>query len=111
MPNQKRNEKVRYAVSKALKQRGLTHKDVAKILGLAEQTVGNRISNGDFNESKAAQWSAALGIEQEVFLHGKEPLPPNNYQAIVETIMNMRKEIEDLRRDMDMLLARKEDSI
>ena len=44
MPEPSRNEKVRYAISRALKQRGLPHKEVAELVGRAVSTVGNKIS-------------------------------------------------------------------
>jgi len=105
MPGTERNEKVRYAVSRALKQRGLSHKDVAQLLGLAEQTVSNKISEGNFNSTQAAKWSAALGIETDVFLYGREPLPTNDYQVILESLSQMRSQIENLQKDVNSLLA------
>ena len=108
MPSPARNEKVKYAISKALKQRGLTHRDVATLLGLAEQTVGNKISLGFFKETEAEKWSAILGIEKDVFMHGREPLPPNDYMAIKEALKDMRSEIDALKQVVDDFIAQKD---
>ncbi len=105
MPDSERNEKVRYAVSRALRMRGLSHKDVSELLGLAEQTVSNKISMGQFKESEAARWAAVLDIEHDVLLLGREPLPPNDFQAISESLADMRSEIESLQQDVNSLLA------
>lgn len=110
MPNNTRNEKVKYAVSRALRQRGITHKMAAQLLDIAESTVGNKISLGCFSESDAARWSAALGIEPEVFLEGREPLPINDYDAIRESMSIMRQELEELKQQVGTLLAWKAES-
>ncbi len=100
MPTPERNEKVRSAISKALKQRGLSHKDAAELLGLAESTVSNRISLGHFKESEAAKWSAALNIDAEVFLVGDEPLPPNSYQAILDELAQIKADVRQLKESI-----------
>ena len=100
MPGQTRNEKVSYAVSKALKQRGLTHKQVASLLNLALQTVNNKISLGQFKESEIAVWSTKLEIEPDIFRLGREPLPPNDYQAIKKSILDLQTQIDDLRQEL-----------
>lgn len=105
MPEPSRNEKVRYAISRALKQRGLSHKEVAELVGRAVSTVGNKISLGQFTEEEATEWSSALGIEREVFLYGREPLPPNDYSVIRESMDQMRTEIDELRKEVNILLA------
>lgn len=103
MPNHR--EMVHYAVSKALKERGLSHKQVAEILGVSSSSVSNAISQGKFTIDRATRWSEALGIEMEVFLEGKEPMPPSNFKFINETLEKMRAEINALRHDVDSLLA------
>lgn len=97
MPAKGRNERVRTAISKALKQRGLSHKEAAALLGLAESTVSNRISRGHFKESEAAKWSAALNIDPDVFLLGDEPLPPNSYQAIIDELAQIKEDVRLLK--------------
>ena len=96
---------VRFAVSKALKDRNLTHEQVGKMLGISRSSVSNAICQGNFTQAQASRWSTALGIEMEVFLTGQEPLPPNDFKTINENMAEMRKEIDTLRQQVDMLLA------
>lgn len=104
MPATERNERVKSAISKALKQRGLSHKDAAILLGLAESTVSNRISRGHFKESEAAKWSAALDIDPEVFLLGDEPLPPNSYQAIMNELAQIKADVKLLKEAVQRIM-------
>lgn len=62
-----RRTRVSVAVASALKLRGLTHEDAARLLGKSVQTVHNRISLGDFTPKLAQEWSQKLGIPVECF--------------------------------------------
>lgn len=110
MPTTERNERVRSAISKALKQRGLTHKDAAELLGLAESTISNKISRGHFKESEAAKWSAALNIDPDVFLIGEDPLPPNSYHAIMDELAQIKADFRQL-TEMVMDIKHKLDTL
>jgi len=104
-----RNTRVRLSINRALKDRGMTHEDVADVLHLKKSTVDKAISSGNFSRPKAERWSTALNIPMEVFLFGTEPLPPNDYELIMEEIADMRGQIEDLREDVNTLLRRTAD--
>lgn len=98
-----KNERVSQAVSRAMKQRAITHKEAARRLGLAIPTVNNTVCSGNFNQEKAEKWSQALDIPVEVFLNGDAPLPPNEYHAIMNELARIRKEIDDLRKTVNRL--------
>ncbi len=87
----------------------MSHKDVARILGVSEQTVSNAVSQANFSEDKAIRWSTALDIPIEVFTTGVEPLPVNDYDRIMHEISELRKQVEDLRLDVNSLLRRNAD--
>ena len=93
------NTRISLAVSNALRAKGLSHADVAKILGMKEQSVSNAVSLGHFSEKVARKWSKALDIPLGVFIDGAaEDILPNSYGAIMNQIMEMKRDIEFIRK-------------
>ena len=41
-------------------------------------------------------------------MHGREPLPPNDYMAIKEALKDMRSEIDALKQVVDDFIAQKD---
>ncbi len=101
-----KNERVHAALKQALDEKGLTHDEVAKILGVSKQTVSNRISNGVFTAKMAQQWSNALHIPLSVFFDGIDLLPDTAYDAIKFDIANLKHEVEVLRKEVEDLKRR-----
>ena len=99
-------EKINFAVTSALRRRGLTHEAVATLLNIEVQTVSNAISQADFSDKKAKAWSDATGIPIEVFTIGESPLPPNDYESIMTDIEGLRTDIGMLQSQIDDLIRR-----
>lgn len=83
----------------ALKGRGLSHADAARLLGKSLQTVNNRISLGNFTEKTALEWSTALGIPMETFL-------PQERQDVGKEIAELKRQIELLTKRLEKLEKR-----
>lgn len=108
MPESKvKNEKVHFAVRQALRRKGLTGAQAAKLLGVSPQAVCNSISRGNFSVKKAAQWSATLDIPIETFLEGATPPPPEDYDVIRNDIRNLQEDIKKLKQEIKELKERK----
>ena len=101
-----RNERVSRAVADALRQRGITHKEAARRLGLSTQTVDNRVSRGIFSSKIAEKWSDALDIPIEVFTMGRNCLPPNDYQAIIGAITSLNLAVATLQEEVALIKHR-----
>ena len=66
-PESEIRSRVSVALAAELRMRGLTHEDVAGMLGKSVQTVRNKISVGNFTEKMAREWSEVLGIPYDTF--------------------------------------------
>lgn len=110
MPSAKyRNPVVREAIKRALSLRGLTYRDAAVLLGVKYETVKDFISIGVFSKSKAARWSAALGIPIEVFTKGAaidnlEPFDILSIQDMTKEIMAIKGELAELKTIVEDLM-------
>ncbi len=72
--------RIHSAITTALKARGYSHADVARILGKSVGTVTNSISACNFSPKVAKEWSQKLGIPESVFLEGDNIRPDADLQ-------------------------------
>lgn len=97
-----KEEKVYKAVSLAISRKGFHYKDIAKLIGVKEQTVRWAISSGRFSPEKAAVWSTRLDIPFEIFTEGFDPTP-DRIDELEAELTRLREEVFELRTDVDEL--------
>ncbi len=95
MSNNNTHPEVSIAIEEYFKQQGLTHRMVAKILGVTPQAVSRQIKQ-PFGKNVSGKWAKALGFNIEFLTSGKGKLIPSDDETTNNTC---NKQLDENYRD------------